>query len=114
MNDDYGKQMAMALKAVLKMHSDSSKLLLDLDRTMQGYRSLFDNIATTNLSYDVKRGKYMADGLFRHYVRDNDELEVRAVNICFCDENDHNFMEPIFVAAHLSYVSAAANMQEKG
>jgi hypothetical protein len=113
MIENYGTQMTTAIKAVLQMHSDASKLLLDLDKTMQGYQTLFGSIATINLSWDVKTGKYMADGLFRHYVRKDDETQVRAVNICFFDVNDLSFEEPILVAAHISYFSVAKNMPEK-
>jgi len=57
MIENYGTQMTAAIKAVLQMHSDASKLLLDLDKTMQGYQTLFGSVATINLSWDVKTGK---------------------------------------------------------
>ncbi len=105
--------MGIALKAVLQMHSDASKLLIDLDTAMQGYKSVFGNVATANLTYDVKSGMYMADGLFRHYTKGDDESQVRAVNLCFFDKKDPHLDEPLFVAAHLAYSPPAEIGQEK-
>jgi len=114
MSENYGENITRAMRAVLQMHADSSKLLLDLDREMMDYVSLYDNIATANLSYDVKSKRFMAEGLFRHYVRAKTDTEVIAVNILFFDEGIKTaFSEPLFVASKLSYLNTTGSSSER-
>jgi len=61
METEVGRQMTAALSAVRKMHFDCSRLLRDIDKEFDGYRSVYASIATTDLSYDVKTGLYMAE-----------------------------------------------------
>jgi hypothetical protein len=51
MTQDYGKQIMLALRAVEQLHSDCSKLLVDFDKKMAGWNSVFSNYATRDLTY---------------------------------------------------------------
>ena len=47
MGTEQGKQLGIALKAVLEMQSDCTKLIEDLDKFMTGYRSLYGSRSVT-------------------------------------------------------------------
>jgi hypothetical protein len=85
--EGWGQQMTAALSAVRQMHRDSSRLLRDLDRFLAGFKPVFGSFATTDLSYDIKKGDYMAAGLLRHWVHSESPSEVIAVNIVFWDRS---------------------------
>lgn len=102
-DESWGVQMARALRAVREMHSDASRLLLDLDRGLLGYKSVYGSFATMDLSYDIKRGMFMAEGLLRHWVESSAKDTVVAVNIAFWDETA-KIIEPMFIAAKLLYL----------
>jgi hypothetical protein len=107
MNSETGKQMASAIQAVLHMHSDCTKLLLDLDKSLRDYRPLFGNVVTSDLGSSISRRTFIASGLFRHYFRNDDQTQVLGVNVCFFT-NDGKFTEPLFIVARLSYYASAS------
>ena len=57
---DYGKKMGQALKAVAKMHTQVSQLLLDCNSLFPEYESVFGTNATRELTYSVKADFWMA------------------------------------------------------
>ncbi len=113
MSADYGKQMAEAMTAVRGMHSDCIRLFRDLDRELSNYESLYGNVVTLNLGNSISRQVYLAEGLIRLYVPKGNEQQMLGVNICFFDENDSAFVEPLFVVANIRYISAISDAQEK-
>ena len=104
METEVGRQMTAALSAVRKMHFDCSRLLRDIDKEFDGYRSVYASIATMDLSYDVKVGRYMAEGLLRHYAKGVSPSQVIAVNIVFFDER-RKVTEPLFIIAKILYAA---------
>ena len=108
----WGKQMTAALKAVRQMHADSSRLLLDLDRVMVGYKPVYGSVVTMDLSYDIKRGAYMSEGLLRHWVRSSEPNQVIAVNLAFWDDNA-DVEEPLFIAAKLVYAEPLSTVPDR-
>ena len=98
----WGKQMMLAIQAVRGLHTDASRLLLDLDRGLVGYRSVYGSFATMDLSYDIKRGTFMSNGLLRHWLHNSQPDAVIAVNIAFWDDRG-KVTEPLFIAAKLLY-----------
>jgi len=113
MSNDYGKQMAEAMTAIRGMHSDCVRLFRDLDRNLSSYESLYGNVVTLNLGSSISRQVYLAEGLIRLYIPRGNEQQVLGINICFFDENDSAFVEPLFVAANTRYVTATSDPQEK-
>src|SRR6516225_545657 len=68
MNDDYGKKINQALKAVRQMHADVSKLLVDADGTIgKGKIAVFSN-ATRDLTVGVQAKTWMAWFVYRYYA----------------------------------------------
>ena len=105
MSEQYGKRVGQALRAVHQLHSDSSRLLLDMDRAMHGWKSVYDSTVTNDIPYTTGKDRYMAEGLFRHYYQNQEMNFVVALNLCFFDSEDPTLDEPILVAAELNYDS---------
>jgi hypothetical protein len=112
MGTEQGKQVGIALKAVLEMQSDCIKLIEDLDKFMTGYRSVYGNIVTLDLGSTIGRKTYVAEGLIRLYARPKEHANVLCINICFFDRNDPKFVEPILVAANIIYESIPPDQSE--
>jgi hypothetical protein len=68
MKTEQGQKIAGALRAVIKMHSDTSKLLIDCDKHIgEGRKSIFGNYATRDLTWKVAASFWMAEGVSRCY-----------------------------------------------
>lgn len=102
MSTEYGKRITGALKAVAQLHSDTSKLLVDWDSRMlgSGWMSVFDNVATRNLTYHVKADFWMAEGVFRYYFNEAFPKAVKNVTVCFLARQ---IAEPILLTANIHY-----------
>jgi hypothetical protein len=78
MSNDYGLRVGTAIRAVARLHSDTSRLLLDCDGTIgQGRTSIFKNYATSDLTWNVKANHWMAAGIYRYY--DTSDIQPRTV-----------------------------------
>ena len=114
MVDEAGLRMGAALRAVLQMQADSVKLLRDLDRGLQGYKSLFGNYVTSGIGSSINTQGFLADGMFRHYSVDGKWGRSLAATICFFDlKRPERLLEPVFVAANLEYIDPDPDPGEK-
>jgi hypothetical protein len=105
--------MVVAMKAVYKMHSDCIKLFEDLDKSLNGFKSLYNHVVTFGLGNSMVSSRFVADGLTRLYSRPGNNTDFLGVNICFYDVNDPQFVEPILVAAKISYEPDTMEPAEK-
>jgi hypothetical protein len=99
-DDDYGKQINLAVRAVQQMHSDCSRLLLDFDRQMEGWSPVFGSYATRDLTYNVRALRWMAEGVYRLYTNQSLPSLVRGLTISFI-ENDTD--RPLLLVGELRY-----------
>jgi hypothetical protein len=113
MENNPGKQMVLAMKAVANMHSDCIKLFEDLDKAVPSLRSFYNTVVTLELGSSMSARQYLAEGLIRLYHAPHNEAEFLSVNICFFDFNDPRFTEPLFVVARISYEPGAVDQKEK-
>jgi len=114
MEDNPGKQMVLAMKAVANMHSDCIKLFEDLDKAFPSLKSFYNTVVTLELGSSMSAHRYyLAEGLIRLYHEPHNEAEFLSVNICFFDLNDPRFTEPLFVVARISYEPVAIDQKEK-
>jgi hypothetical protein len=97
---EYGVKVGAALKAVLQLHTDTSKLLVDFDKKMSGYSSVFGNFATSELTYHVRAEGWMASGVYRYYTKDKMPGLVDGIMVCFLDSR---LEEPMLLVAELKY-----------
>ena len=102
MADEYGKKLTTALAAVRQLHSDTSKLMVDFDGKMfaAGWSSVFENIATRDLTYSVRAQFWMAEGVYRYYANDGNPGYIEGLTVAFFDKRAE---EPLFLAAEIQY-----------
>jgi hypothetical protein len=102
MADEYGKKLTAALAAVRRLHSDTSKLMVDFDGKMiaDGWSSVFDNTATGELTYSVKAQFWMAQAVWRYYAKDGSPGYVEGLTVVFFRERTE---EPLFLVAQVQY-----------
>lgn len=55
MGAEYGKQMGLAIRAVLDMQTDCIKLIQDVDRALVDYTSYYGNVVTLNLGSSISQ-----------------------------------------------------------
>ena len=97
---EYGEKVGTALKAVVQLHTDTSKLLVDFDKKMPGYSSVFGNVATSELTYHVRAEGWIASGVYRYYARAEKPGLIDGITVCFLDPR---LTEPLLVVAELKY-----------
>jgi len=102
MSVDYGKKLATALAAIRQLHSDTSKLMVDFDGNMfaDGWYSVFENVATRDLTYHVKAKFWMAEGVYRYYTKHATPGLVEGLTVVFFDPRAE---EPLFLTAQVQY-----------
>jgi len=105
MSEAYGKKITLALQAVRQLHGDTSKLLVDYDkrRYAEGCYSVFENVATRDLTYNVNAEYWMAQAVYRYYANDAKPGLVEGVTVCFFQGK---IDEPILLAAQIQYQPA--------
>src|SRR5665213_1218090 len=113
MDADYGQQMGKAIRAVLEMQEDCIKLFHDMDKALDDYVSLLGNVVALDLGISMARRAYLAKSLARLYIRKGNEDRVLGANICFYDQSDKKFVEPVFVVANIRYIPGPSDPQEK-
>jgi len=96
---DYGKKIGLAYKAILQMHKDAKKLLIDCDNYFE-QESIFGNTVTSSLSYSIQASYWLAQGLFRYWPQDNDITN--GATIIFFTE-DEKVDQPLFIAGKIRY-----------
>ena len=107
---EYGEKVGAALRAVLQLHIDTSKLLVDFDKKMLGYSSVFGNFATSELTYHVRAEGWMASGVYRYYTKDEKPGLVDGIMACFLDAR---LTEPLLLVAELKYhIESGADIRQ--
>jgi hypothetical protein len=106
--EDYGKRMSAALRAVEQMHSDCSRLLLDFDRVMEGWKPIYGNFATRDLTYNVRAQRWMAEGVYRQYFHPSLPSVVRGLTICFIEPD---IEEPMLLVAEIKYAGSESEIK---
>jgi hypothetical protein len=102
---DYGKKIGSALKAIASMHSQVSKLLMDCDGLFPEYESMFGNIATRDLTYNVKANFWMARGVYRYWIKE--ASPVIGVAAMFYSSEDR-LEQPLLVVGQIQYLEKNA------
>lgn len=114
METEYGKQIGVAIRAVLDMQSDCIRLFHDLDKALNDLRPLLGNLVTTGNGSSINAPQlYLAQYLCRLYAPIGSEHHVLGFNICFHNFPKRQFPEPIFVTANVEYDPATPDRQEE-
>jgi len=106
---DYGKKMGHAIMAVAKMHGQVSQLFSDCDSLFPDYESVFANIATRDLTYNVRADHWMADGVFRYWFQSGHS--VPAITAIFYHDGQE---EPLLLVGCIDYTDVnSQNLKER-
>jgi len=105
MSEDYGKKMGNAIRAVAKMHSDTSRLLQDCDGSIGKDRvSVFGSYATRDLTYGVRADQWMAQGVYRYYDASAESRGlVDAIMAYFFSRGPYDHEEPLLIVGRIQY-----------
>lgn len=114
MNDDYGKKMANAAKAIRQMHLDTSKLLRDCDGAIwQGKPSIFGNTVTKDLTYHVEATQWMAEGVYRWYEDPSQPGLAEGITACFVHAGAPEMIdEPLLLVGRIKYLGTNASLDD--
>ena len=111
----YGGKIQNAVKAVVQMHEDTSKLLQVCDNTIgKGKDSVFGGYATKDLTYSYQAEMWMAYGVYRYYYTPgrpghtlNQPGLVEGVTVVFVPDPpkvaDQSGFEPLFIIGQIEY-----------
>lgn len=105
MSEDYGKKMGNAIRAVAKMHSDTSRLLQDCDGTIgKDKASVFGSYATRDLTYNVRADQWMAQGVYRYYDASTERQGlVDGIMVYFFSRGPYDHQEPLLIVGRIQY-----------
>lgn len=106
---DYGKKIGQALKAIAKMHSQVSQLLLECDGLFPRYTPVFTT-ATKDLTRSVHADFWMAEGVYRYWFRESSN--VIGVTAMF-HPWEGELEEPLFVVGQIDYASSGSEAKEQ-
>lgn len=110
MSTEYGEKLALALRAVWQLHSDTGKFLVDFDnkRVGIGWNSMFGNVATSSISTTLTAECWMAEGVYRYYVQAPALDLVEGLLVSFFHSQQKS-KEPLLLVAQIKYRVAAGS-----
>jgi hypothetical protein len=115
---EYGIKIAAALKAIVQMHSDTSRLLVDCDKHIgKGRPSVFGSYATRDLTYSYKASFWMAEGVYRYYPSGPNVMDGITVvyHSALPSTDPRSETEPMLLVGRIQYSSASiVNPSESG
>jgi hypothetical protein len=114
METEQGKQVGMAIQAVLQMQADCIRLFRDLDKALNDLRPISGNTVTSGTGYAISAPQlYLPQLLFRRYAPVGAEYRVLGINVCLHNHPKRLFDEPIFVVANVQYIPATSDATEE-
>jgi hypothetical protein len=109
-SSEYGEKIALALRAVGQLHADTSKFLVDFDNkcSRAGWNSIFGTVATSGISTTLSAECWMAEGVYRYYVKAPALEIVKGILVPFFHFQQKS-KEPLLLVARIKYQVAAGN-----
>jgi hypothetical protein len=101
---EYGEKVALALRAVCQLHSDTSRFLVDVDseRVGMGWSSVFGTVATSSISTTLTADCWMAEGVYRYYIKTSSLDLVEGLLVPFFHFQGKS-KEPLLLVAQIKY-----------
>ena len=111
MSAEYGEKIAIALRAVYQLHSDTSRFLVDFDSKREGigWKSVFGTVATSSISVTLKAGYWMADGVYRYYTKPPALDIVEGLLVSFFHYQQKS-KEPLLLVAQIKYQAVGGSL----
>ena len=108
--NDYGRKITKAFQAILEVHRNASRLLLDCDGTIgKGRSSIFSNVVTRDVSATVNYpDAWMPCSLFRFYdAKDEMPGLIEGLTIYYWDDPPL-CEEPLLIGGRIKYRQGSA------
>ncbi|MGA3332751.1 MAG: hypothetical protein ABSC62_01160 [Terracidiphilus sp.] len=114
MGTEAGKQVGLAIQAVLRMQADCVRLFRDLDRALNELLPISGGTVTAGAGYTINAPQlYLPKLLFRRYARPGAEHLVLGVNVWLHNHPERSSDEPIFIAGNVQYAPEAPDSGEE-
>jgi hypothetical protein len=114
MGTEIGKQVGLAIQAVLRMQEDCVRLLRDLDEALKELRPISGNTVTAGTGYSINAPQlYLPKLLFRRYAPSGVDHLNLGVNIWMHNHPEHRCDEPIFIVGNVQYAPEAPDSNEE-
>ena len=97
--NNYGVKIGKAYKAIIQMHDDIKKLLMDCDNYFN-LDVIFDNTVTSGFSYSIRNPVWLAPGVFRYWLLE--DSEVFGITIVL-HSTEYEIKEPLLILGILDY-----------
>jgi hypothetical protein len=107
---EYSENVAIALRAVRQLHYDTSRFLVDFDSKCSGagWNSVFGTVATSSISTILSAECWMAEGVYRYYVKVPALDLVKGILVSFSHFQQKS-KEPLLVVSQIKYQLAAGS-----
>jgi|SRR5579862_3444284 len=113
MGTETGKQVGLAIQAVLGMQADCIRLFRDLDKALNELRPISGNTVTAGNSASINATQlYLPKLLFRRYARPGADHMVLGVSVWMHNYPERSFDEPIFIVGNVQYTPEAPDSNE--
>jgi hypothetical protein len=111
MSTEYGEKVALAVRAVSQLHSDTSRLLVDFDnkRLGTGWKPMFGNVVTSGISTTITAQWWMAESVYRYYVKSSAPELAEGLLVSFFHPQQKS-KEPLLVVAQIKYLVFAGSL----
>lgn len=114
MGTEIGKQMGLAIQAVLRMQEDCVRLFRDLDKALDKLRPISGNTITAGTGYSMNAPQlYLPKLLFRRYAPSGSDHLVLGVSAWFHNHPERASDEPLFIVGNVQYTPEAPDSNEE-
>jgi hypothetical protein len=114
METEQGKQVGIAIQAVLRMQADCIRLFRDLDTALSDLKPLSGNTVTAGTGYTISSPQlYIPQLLFRRYAPLSAEHRVLGVSVRLHNHPKPPFDEPILIVGNVQYITEAPDNTEQ-
>jgi hypothetical protein len=114
MGTEIGKQVGLAIQAVLGMEADCVRLFRDLDKALNELRPISGNTITAGNSASINATQlFLPKLLFRRYARPGAEHRVLGVSVWLHNHPGIPLDEPIFIVGNAQYTPETTDSNEE-
>lgn len=114
MGTETGKQVGLAIQAVLRMQEDCVRLFRDLDKALNELQPISGNTVTAGAGYSMNASQlYLPKLLFRRYAPSGAKHLVLGVSVCLHNHPGVPLDEPIFIVGNVQYTPEAPDSNEE-
>ena len=114
METEQGRQVGIAIQAVLRMQEDCIRLFRDLDKALSDLRPISGNTVTAGTGYTISAPQlYLPQLLFRRYAPAGAAHHVLGVSVRLHNHPRPPFDEPIFIVGNVQYAPETPDNSEE-